>query len=160
MKTLKTTNGVDFYVSDIDYSWVKKHKWHIDNYGYILTKNKNYLVFPDLKVKLVKLHRLIFIKRGINIPEYIDHINGNKADNTRSNLRLATNQQNQANSKISKNNKSGYKGVCWDKDNNKWVSQIMFNRKHIKLGRFKTKEDAYLKYCEKAKELFGVYAKI
>lgn len=88
---------------------------------------------------------------------YVDHINGDTLDNRRCNLRYATNQQNQANSKLKSNNTSGYKGVTWDPVNKKWVAQIMFNRKNIKLGRFKNKLKAHQAYVSAGTRLFGEY---
>ena len=65
-------------------------------------------------------------------------------DNRINNIRLATNNQNGKNLKIKSNNKSGYSGVFFDKDNNKWRANIKVNYKQIYLGRFNLIEDAIL----------------
>jgi hypothetical protein len=78
----------------------------------------------------------------------IDHINQDPSDNRLCNLREAVDADNIQNiSKARIDNKSGYRGVCWDKSKNKWMSKITSDNKQIFLGYFDTKEkahDAYL----------------
>jgi len=87
----------------------------------------------------------------------IDHINRIKSDNRISNLRLATRNQNRMNVDKAKNNSSGYKGVCFEQQTQKWKSQIKHNGKSITLGRFSTKEDANKKYLSYVKDLHGEF---
>ena len=89
---------------------------------------------------------------------HVDHINGNPLDNRKSNLRICTNAENQRNRGVNKNNTSGYKGVCWAKQNKKWKARIKHNGKLIHLGYYKDKEEAARAYDKKAKELHGEYA--
>lgn len=70
-----------------------------------------------------------------------DHINHNKLDNRRCNLRYLTKHANSINTKLSKANKSGVKGVRMLK-NGKWHAYIFFNGKSKHLGFFENKEDA------------------
>lgn len=108
----------------------------------------------------ILIHRVILEKslgRKLKKGEYVDHINHNGLDNRRENLRLANATQNNANKRIAKNNKTGYKGVSWDKARKKYLAYIEINGESIWLGRFETAEVAYLVYCDKAKELFGEY---
>ena len=88
----------------------------------------------------------------------VDHINGDKADNRAANLRGATNAQNQANRGKNKNNTSGYKGVSWRSDSNKWSAQISCGGKKIKLGSYTDINDATAAYKAAAEHLFGAYA--
>lgn len=74
--------------------------------------------------------------------DQIDHINGVKTDNRIANLREATNSQNGKNLGLSKANKSGVKGVCFDKQTNKWRALIKVDFKSKCLGRFQTIEEA------------------
>ena len=113
--------------------------------------------------KGVLLHREILSRklgRELLPTEYVDHIDCNPLNNTRPNLRLATNSQNQANTKKSPFNTSGYKGVTWHKHQQKWQAKIQHNGKSYYLGQFINIEDAYKAYCDKAIELFGEFARL
>jgi HNH endonuclease/AP2 domain len=107
--------------------------------------------------KSYKLHRVIWIMLFNQIPDgfYIDHINGNKIDNRLENLRLATNSQNQQNRPAPKNSSSGYRGVTWHKQVNKWMARICHNQKRITIGFFDTAEQAYEAYKAEAKKLYS-----
>jgi hypothetical protein len=105
-------------------------------------------------------HRIIWFYMTKGWPkDQIDHINGNRSDNRWINLREATGLQNNANSKIPVTNTSGLKGVTWQSQNKKWRAQLSINNKQKYLGSFETKEEAYLAYCQAAKELRGEYAR-
>lgn len=109
------------------------------------------------------LHRTI-LERILNRPlvkgEICDHVNKNKLDNRRSNLRLANHSLNAANVDKPITNKSGYKGVSYWKNTNRWKARIKYQQKHIYIGIFDTKEQAAIAYNKKAIELFGEYAHI
>jgi hypothetical protein len=87
-----------------------------------------------------------------------DHINHNKLDNRRNNLRICTPSQNQANKVIGLGNHSGAKGVCYSNARNKWRSQIGFHGKKITIGYFNNVNDAITAYAKKAIELYGEFA--
>lgn len=90
----------------------------------------------------------------------VDHRDGDGLHNWRENLRNCTDAQNKMNRKvISANNTSGYKGVSWSKKKRKWIAQSMINKKHIFIGHFSTPEEAARAYDEKARELFGEFAR-
>ena len=76
----------------------------------------------------------------------VDHINNNKLDNRRENLRFVTPSQNNWNKNKLKNNKSGFIGVSWHKSSKKWQAQIRANRRHFYLGTFENPEDASKAY--------------
>ena len=105
------------------------------------------------------IHRLVAIAfiPNINKSKYVDHINNNKIDNTISNIRWCTNQENCFNSSLNKNNTSSVKGVSWKKDKQKWRAHITLNSKFIHLGYFLNLDDAKLARQKKAKELFGEF---
>jgi hypothetical protein len=88
----------------------------------------------------------------------LDHINGSKSDNRLSNLREATKAQNGANTRLSVNNSSGYKGVRWHTAAKKWVAKIKINYKSIHLGLFTDIEDAAAAYQAAALKYFGEFA--
>jgi len=103
-----------------------------------------------------KLHKVIM--PSLEQKEDIDHINGIKTDNRKENLRPCTHAQNSMNKHGNRRNKSGYKGVHWDRDHKKWRASIGYKRKCIKLGYYKDAKDAARAYNDKAKELFGEFA--
>jgi HNH endonuclease len=105
-----------------------------------------------------KAHRLAwFYMTGEWPPEQIDHRNMDGTDNRWVNLRLATQSQNKANSRVYANSKSGFKGVTWRADHKKWQSTISANKKQRHLGYFERVEDAVKAYRTAADELFGEY---
>lgn len=88
----------------------------------------------------------------------VDHINRDKLDCRRDNLRIANRSENAANKSKAKNSKatSKYKGVS--KFRNKWKASITVNRKSIYLGTFDNETDAAYAYDAAAKEYFGEFA--
>lgn len=90
----------------------------------------------------------------------VDHINGNPGDDRIANLRLATHAQNLQNRGKQKNNKSGFKGVCWHVPSKKWHARIACNGKQHHLGLFATPEDAHRAYIVAAERFHGEFAKI
>lgn len=107
------------------------------------------------KQKNIIMHRVI-----MNAPfnMVVDHKDGNGLNNQRSNLRVCTQSQNMMNRGKQNNNKSGYKGVSWEKHRNKWKAQTYINKKHVNLGRFDTKEEAYKVYCDVCEKYHGEFA--
>ena len=93
------------------------------------------------------------------IKKSIDHIDGNKLNNKKINLRICEPAENSWNMKITKRNTSGYKGVCWVKKSKKWKAAFMKNGKNIFVGEFRTAEEAHAAYCEAAKRLHGEFAR-
>jgi hypothetical protein len=71
-----------------------------------------------------------------------DHEDRNGLNNRKSNLRPASQAQNQANTGPYSNNSSGHKGVHWSKSRKKWVAEICVNYKTIPLGRYDNLQDA------------------
>ena len=109
--------------------------------GYINSEGYYFMMF---EYKFYKNHRVIyFLNTGIDPEEkQVDHIDGNRLNNKITNLRLATNAQNQHNRKKSKNNTSGVTGVFWNKSYEKYEVQIYYKYWNIKLGRFCDKDKA------------------
>jgi hypothetical protein len=108
--------------------------------------------------KLQYNHRLAWLYTYGELPiGYIDHIDGNPSNNRISNLRNATNYENQYNQAKRKNNTSGFKGVSWDKSMKKWSAYITKNCKKVHLGYFTTPEEASQAYEEVAREYHGEF---
>jgi len=109
--------------------------------------------------KTIKIHKLVanaFIKNPEN-KKCVDHINNNKIDNHIHNLRFCTNSENQMNKKKQSNNSSGFTGVYFKKDKQKWCSHIKINGKFKHLGYFDTIEEAAKVRKQKANEIFGEF---
>lgn len=87
-----------------------------------------------------------------------DHINGDKLDNRRENLRSATRGQNCVNQGKYKNKTSRYKGVCWHKQRRKWKAEIKRGGVKKHLGLFVSEKDAARAYDKAVQEYFGNYA--
>lgn len=150
MKKIKLTQDKYTIVDDADFEWLNQWKWCYHKIGYVFKK-------------LWKRNRALYMHRLImNTPKGMetDHINGDKLDNRRSNLRVCTRSQNEANKGLRIDNTSGYKGVYWNRKNKKWVANIGFNYKNIYLGEFNDRFHAMKAYNAKAKELFGEFARL
>lgn len=107
-----------------------------------------------------KAHRLAWLYMTGKWPNHqIDHANGNRGDNRFSNLREATNSQNQQNRGIQTSNTSGHKGVHYFPRKRPWRASIRRAGKQIHLGCFATKEEAAKAYADAAKIYHGKFAK-
>ena len=117
-----------------DWNEMKQHYWFKGNNGYAATNIK-----VDKKNVTMFFHQVI-----INCPNEMqrDHINRNRLDNRKCNLRIVDSKENILNRGLNKNNTSGYKGVYLCKRDSLWHAQIMNNRKAMSLGRFENIDDA------------------
>ena len=107
--------------------------------------------------KRMFLHNLIM---GNSHPLQVDHINVNKLDNRRENLRICTSAQNKMNKGPHKNNKTGFKGVSINPKNGKFVASLGVNKKKIHIGTFSSKESAAKAYNDMAEKHYGEFAKL
>lgn len=104
-----------------------------------------------------KAHRLIFMLHHGFMPQEIDHINGDRADNRIENLRSVTRSQNQYNKRPQRNS-SGYRGVTWHKKTGKWLVRVGLNNKNKSLGYYDDLELAAL-VAEEGRSLhYGQFA--
>lgn len=108
--------------------------------------------------RIYKTHRLIWLYHYGYLPKELDHKYGKEIGDYLWNLRPCTKSQNQHNTKISKNNTSGFKGVNWESRTQLWVARIKLNGKSRFLGRFNDKEDAAKVVRVKRLELHGEFA--
>lgn len=90
----------------------------------------------------------------------VDHINGNGLDNRRANLRACTRMQNSWNQRLSSRNTSGYKGVSWNAQHQRWAARLYANKTLVLDEYFDSAETAYKAYCAAAKEHFGEFARL
>ena len=150
-KTKAFKENVKFIVDPDDYDKFCK--------DYRFSLNKGYVRYSSAKDGLHNkfLHRIIM--NVVDPKVFIDHIDGNPLNNQRSNLRECTQNQNQHNRTKNKNNKSGFKGVHFVKNKNKYRAVIRANNKQINLGYFDIAEDAFEAYKKGAVKYHGEFAK-
>lgn len=141
------TQGKVALIDDADLPLVEAHKWCVSIAGYVTSR----------KTAGLTMHRLL-----LDPPDGVetDHIDGNKLNNQRSNLRGATHQENCRNRSRRADNTSGYKGVTWNKAAQKWYAGIwLADHKHIHLGTFVDPLVAARAYDDAARKHFGEFAK-
>lgn len=154
MAEILTSKGKIILVSDEDFYSLNQHAWRIDRHGYagrsVFVKETKKTIFELMS------RRIVGLQQG-DIRQ-VDHIDGDRLNNVRENLRICTKEQNGYNRSCGRPNKTGYKGVS--KQGNRWQSIIRANGKQFYLGLFTTPEDAYAAYCKAAFELHGEFANL
>lgn len=158
----KTYGRKEVLVDDEDYELVSQYKWNLDK---IPNSNKFYAIHSFNKGKdengtyrfsSFKMHRLI-----MRFPKTkIDHKDNDGLNNLRSNLRLATNNQNGYNQTINANSKSGFKGVSYKNTEGRYAVRIRVNGRIIYGGGFQNIVAAAKKYNELAVIHHGEFAKL
>lgn len=132
------SDGTKVLVSEVDYPFIVFfYDIKVDKSGYVVCTLKQ----KNMGLRSGKLHNIIIQERTIRGKYVIDHINSNKLDNRRENLRYCTHQENMMNRKIQEIYKgrkvtSSYKGVHWSEIDKAWITQIGDSGKVIKLGLF------------------------
>lgn len=142
---MKRCNAI---IDNCDIDLVKQYCWNL-NGSYACT---SITVSPNHQKKLL-LHRLIIgeIPKGMQV----DHINRNKLDNRRENLRIVTPSQNSSNIGKPKTNTSGYKWVSYDKSKRKFLGSFSYNKIWHKVGLFDSAVDAYNAVIEERQKIMG-----
>jgi hypothetical protein len=130
------------------------------NWGARLDKNTVYARRTDTSgpaPRTVLLHRMLLGEpKGFQV----DHKDGDGLNNRRSNLRVATNQQNASNARLSRLNTSGFKGVSWHKQRRKWYARIRKDGRSVHLGMHHTPEDAHAAYAAASADLHGPFGRV
>lgn len=141
--SLKMVSKID--LEDVPY--VEKYSW--------CERSRGYVGRVDSNGKIITLHRILAkAKKG----EIVDHINKDKLDNRKENLRICTYQQNIFNSGKGTKNTSGVTGVGWRKDTKKWRAYIIVDAVQKTLGSFKEKDDAVKARLKAEKKYFKEFA--
>ena len=135
-------NGDYAIIDQSDHDLISNYNWSITSNGYAFSTIVGYM------------HRFILSPKE---NEFIDHINHNKLDNRRANMRICNNQENSWNM-IPKKGTSKYKGVSWNKQEKKWCAQIRIKGLQTKIGFFEDEIEAAKSYDKAAKKHFGEFA--
>lgn len=147
MKELLCSNGISTVVDDWVYDWACWLSWFEAGGGYIVT---------TLSGTTVTLHRLIMnVPRGM----VVDHINHNKKDNRTSNLRICTQGQNLLNMRKYRG-QSGFKGIYWNKNTEKWRVQVRHEGKYLSIipREYLNEAEAAMTYDKYIKQYHGEFA--
>lgn len=113
--------------------------WERFNGHYWFMNDAGYAVCETMKTGTLRFHKLV---TGTTAEVIIDHINRNKLDNRKCNLRIATASVNAINRGLQSNNTTGYKGVYFDKRRRVWKAWVKVSGKLITLGSYPKKEEA------------------
>jgi hypothetical protein len=151
MKFIKLTQGKQAIVDDEDFERLSKNKWYFC-FGY--ATRAFWLKEKKKQIKIL-MHREVLNNSD---KREVDHINHNKIDNRKQNLRFCSHRQNLINVPISKRNTSGYKGVIWEGRKNKWVVYVRHHGKDKFGGYFIDKKTAAKSYNKLALKYFGEFA--
>jgi hypothetical protein len=155
MKEIKLTQGKVAIVDDDDFDYLSQFKWCANKHGKTFYAER--ADYSHGKPKILYMHRVI-IQTPSNMQ--VDHIDFNGLNNMKVNLRNCTHSQNIMNQRPNLNNSSKYKGVWWNKEKNKYHSQIRANQKRISIGYFTNEEDAAKAYDKIAKIYHGEFANL
>ena len=152
MREILLTGGGVALVDDEDFERISAHRWRMDSRGRYARRSSEERGKGRIEVLM---HREV---SGFPDGVMTDHINGNRLDNRRSNLRPATNSQNQMNRKTS--SASGFKGVVYVPRKRKWQATIRIQGRTRFLGLFASPDVAARAYDSSAAAAFGEYARL
>ena len=116
-------------VLDFPYTWFAKYDPDIDSFYAVASQYHKELG----RARPVYLHQFVMDANG----KFVDHEDHNTLDDRKRNLRIVEDSRNAQNRKSrNKNNKSGYRNVCWSKSEKKWLVQLQINKRNTVLGKF------------------------
>ncbi len=144
-------------VDDEDFEWLRRYNWYAEKNGNTFYAKMDKLISKIPRKRMILYMHTAIMNTGPGM--VVDHIDGNGANNQRSNLRVCTQAENARNSAKPKNGKLKYKGVSL-RDHRKIIATICFNRKKIQLGSFATQEEAALAYNAAAIKYHGEFARL
>lgn len=140
-------------VSKEDVSWATSRPWHVGDTGYAM----GYSGIPGGTPQ--RMHRVLMervLGRQLAHTEFVDHINGDKLDNRRENLRVATKSQNGMNRRFkTAGTSSKFFGVARHRADGGWMTYVNVSGKRIYCGNYKDEEEAAWMRDQFAMELHG-----
>jgi len=150
-KAIRLTRGRYARVDDDTYVFLKQWRWMCSAHGYAIRAYKD----DRDRWRFIQMHRIIMDAQP---GQLVDHIDGDRLNNVRANLRIVTPSQNAWNSARRCDNSTGYKGVTAHP--NGYLARIRYEGQRIHLGYFERVIDAALLYDLAADYLFGDYARL
>jgi hypothetical protein len=144
-------HGLITFVDDEDFPMLSHWTWGIDAYGYVRRA-----------VRVRGRFHGILMHRQLMLPDPgqdVDHINGDKLDNRKANLRPCTRRENVQNQRKF-HGTSQYKGVYWDRRNSKWTAKLTTGGRQFYLGLFSDEIEAARAYDAKAREMYGEFSRV
>lgn len=146
--TSHTESGLQAIIDIEDAGKVQGYRWHASR-----SKQRYYASYRPAQGKYIRLHNLILPPPDGTV---VDHIDCDSLNNRKSNLRIASPSQNQANQRLSRVNTTGYKGISAGKDNRWWVARI----KRTYVGCYRSPEEAARAYDDAARKIYGEFARL
>lgn len=142
-------------VDDEDLELLSGYKWFIRN-GYAVRSEYLGVIDGKSKCRYSPMHRIVMkAEKG----QTVDHVNGDRLDNRRQNLRFVDMRQNSWNRCVASNSTYGYKGVSFNKKNKRFYCRIVHQGKRYRFGYFLTAEEAAETYKKKELEFWGEFAR-
>lgn len=133
MRYIKLTNGRKALIDNEDYEYINQWLWRLDKHGYATRVKRTYIGKGKYKCTTIFMHREI---AKTPLGKDTDHINRNRLDNRRLNLRIVTRSENNINSKIRRTNSSGFTGVSFHAQTGKWRAYISYKGRVYSGGLF------------------------
>jgi hypothetical protein len=144
------------WMDTADVAFAERHTWYAQWHRH----TRSFYVSTTLRTPTGKatgqLHRMLLAPEDPSAQ--IDHRNGVTLDNRRSNLRLATAEENNRNRGAQRNNTSGVPGVSWHKRHQRWRVHIKVNGKQIHLGYYDARDEAIAARLAAEDKYFGEFA--
>ena len=146
MKTIELSQGQHAIVDDEDYEKVTQNKWCVQK-----RHDGTFYVVRTIKFRLSNL----ILDSQLKPNEYIEHINGDRLDNRKCNLKVTTHSHDMHKAIQKNDTSSRYKGVHWSKKDKRWHARITVESDRIWLGSFLSEEEASNAVSEAEEKYLG-----